>query len=148
LAICLCLSIPLIAIGYLLMPSFLHKYSIDVVHIARVYLLFIPVNLLTLTFASSLAGQLKMTEYNVVRTTVHVAFVCIMPILYAFGVFTFRTLAFASLFANFVAFVVAVLLMRDQEWLKITPSRIQGWRLVQYGMKSHIGSITSLANQR
>jgi len=147
-AISFLVSVPLIIAGYLLMPILLPKYSINVIHLARVYLLYIPLNLLAVTFASSLAGRLKMAEYNVVRITVHLVFVATMPILYALGIFTFRTLAFASLFANLVALTAAFLMTKDHRWLQIAPSRVQAWRLVQYGIKGHIGSITSFANQR
>ena len=117
----LTLSAGLVGTGYLILPVVLSGNSATVVNTAKMYLAYIPLNLVALSLIALILGRMKLLEYNVLRTFVHVSFVTGMLILYAFDQVSVRGFAGASLVANFSTLIIAIGLVLSHGWLKWQP---------------------------
>lgn len=147
-ALALGLASGLLGIGYLILPMVLSGYGANVVSTGRIYLAYIPLNLIVLTLVAIILGKLHFTEYNALRAFVHMSFVAGMVVLYALNQVSVRTFALASLASVLITLFLTLWVVLRNGWL--------GWRidvqtikkLVGYGLKVHLGSVTSLFNLR
>jgi O-antigen/teichoic acid export membrane protein len=144
----LILSAGLVGIGYFILPVVLSGNNATVVNTAKMYLAYIPINLVTLSLMALILGRMKLLEYNVLRTFVHVCFVAGMLFLYAFDHVSVRGFAGASLVANISTLIVVVALLLSHGWLKWQPDILKMKELLVYGLKVHLGSVASLLNLR
>ena len=144
----LTLSAGLVGTGYLILPIVLSGNSATVVNTARMYLAYIPINLVALSLIALILGRMKLLEYNVMRVLVHVCFVAGMLVLYAFDQVSVRGFAGASLVANLSALIIAIGLVLSHGWLKWQPDIRTMKKLLGYGLKVHLGSVASFLNLR
>lgn len=142
------LSGVLVGIGYLIVPWVLSGYSAEVVSTGRLYLWFIPLNLITLCQIALLLGKMRLTQYNLLRSFVHVATVAGMIGLYLIGWVSVRRFAIASLAANLAILGLAARYLVSFGWFGWLPDVDLIKKLLAYGLRTHLGSIASLFNLR
>lgn len=142
------LSGVLVGIGYVVVPWVLSGYGAQVVSTGRLYLWFIPLNLVTLCQIAFLLGKMRLTQYNFLRSFVHVATTAGMIGLYIVGWVSVRTFAIASLAANLAVLVLTARYMVVFRWFGGLPEVGLIKKLLAYGLRAHLGSVASLFNVR
>ena len=142
------LATGLVGLGYLILPLVLSEYGADVVNTARLYLVYIPINFMALSLMAVILGRLRIVEYNVLRTLVHMGFVAGMVFLYAINRVSVEGFAIASLVANFITLAIAVGIVLRHQWLSWQPDVQIIKKLLDYGLKVHLGSVALLINLR
>jgi len=142
------LSSVLIGVGYFILPLVWTTQDPDLLEVAMLYLIFIPLNLVALSLMSVLWGKMRLTEYNFLRAFVHVIFVIGIVFLYAIDQFSVRHLVEVSLGANLATLIIAFGIVLKNQWVGWIPDGGIIKDLLGYGLKVHLGSIASMANAR
>ncbi len=138
----------LVGLGYLVIPAVLSGYGPGVVSTSRLYLVYIPINLMTLTLMAVISGKLRLTEYNVLRTLVHVITSAGMIVLWLTSRASVWTYALTSLIANLATMAGAMWVVAQNGWVGWGPDFQIARKLIRYGLKSHLGSVASQLNLR
>ena len=142
------LSILIVAAGFGLLQLVLGHYGQEAVRSARLYLLWAPLTLLTLAAAGVLRGRLRMVAYNSVRITVIVGTTAGLLILLVTHQLSLISIVIVYLVANLVTLAVAVALLMASGDLGLRPDQSLIRPLLIYGLKSHAGNVSVLANER
>ncbi len=148
LVLLLALATGLLGIGYVILPFVLSEYDPEVLNTTKLYLIYIPINLVALLLMALILGRMKLVEYNFLRTLVHLISVAGMVLLYAINQVSVQGFAMASLIANFITLVMAIGIVFRDKWIIWQPNVQIIKNLLGYGLKVHLGSITSLINLR
>lgn len=148
LVLALAQSAVLIGIGLGLLPLVLGGYDGEVVAIALLVLAFIPLNLVTLSFMSALNGMQRYASFQSLRATYIAVNAVGLSLLAATGELTVRSAAAVFLGANVVtaiaAAVVAIVAFGSSFGFSAPLAR----ELLGFGCRSHLGSVSSLFNER
>jgi O-antigen/teichoic acid export membrane protein len=141
-------SVVLVGIGAAVLPLLLP--SSPGVRIAGfAYLAFIPLNLAILAVASTLNGLQRPRTYQALRLLVVVLNVAAVVGLTVGSVLSVLTMTLAYLAGSVVVLAVAVLTIRAA--IAGDPLRFDaavGRDMLVFGVKSHVGSVSSLMNER
>lgn len=141
-------SVMLIGLGVLLIPWLTHTQSLDVTKASLMFVLFIPSNLLTHYALGLLQGSLEIPVFNALRLIVSVVHLGAVLLLWALGLVTVWNVTLGLLIANAcaaLATVTVILVKCGVRWgLDFELLR----RIFAYGLRNHVGSISSLLNQR
>lgn len=146
--IALPLSGVLVGIGYVILPLVWASHGPDALDTARLYLIYIPLNMVALSLTSVLWGRMRLGLFNLLRVFVQVGFVVGIILLYALDQVSVRRFAEASLVANLLTMVIAVGMTGKNHWLGWRPDVQIAKGLLGYGWRVHLGSIASQANLR
>lgn len=141
-------SAAVMAGGYFLMPLVLGHYGSEVVYDGRLYLLSAPLTLLTLVGAEVLRGRLAISAYNLVRVfVVFWTLIGLLPLLAAHR-FTVPSILAVYLSANLLTLTLTLVLLYGYgvRGFRARPRLVSG--MLGYGVKSHAGNISRLANLR
>ena len=141
-------SIPLMGFGVLLIPWLTRAQSLDVTKASLMFVLFIPPNLLTHYALGLLQGSLEIPIFNALRLVVSVVHFGAVLVLWALGLVTVWNVTLGLLVANAcaaLATVTAILVKCGARW-KLNIELLR--RLFAYGLRNHVGSISSMLNQR
>jgi O-antigen/teichoic acid export membrane protein len=79
------LALPVVALGYVMMPYLLKAQSSEVIASARVYLCFVPLGVLTSFCLASLQGQMNMRLWNVLRVLASALWLLPLALIYVWG---------------------------------------------------------------
>jgi O-antigen/teichoic acid export membrane protein len=141
-------SAVLVGIGVAIVPVVIGHYGSHVVHLTEIFLLFIPLNILTLVLAGGLSGAQRFGSFQIVRIATVAGNVIGLSALAAAGKLTVESGMVVCLFANLATALMAVGL-----YARISGSRL-GFDhtllrlLLSFGVRSHLGNVSSLLNQR
>lgn len=141
-------AVVLMVIGYLLLPLTLGHYGDTVLATGRLYLWWIPVNLLAIYATSLLTGRLRFIAFNAVRVALVVATVLGLFGLWLASAVTVATVVLVTLGANVIALALALFFCARAGWIGF---RVDGGLLramLRYGLKSHTAGVASLVNER
>lgn len=142
------LSLLLMALGYVLVPWLTSTQSSEVTQAGLMFLWVIPANLLAQYALGLLQGSLNIRRFNFIRLSVNVVYLAAILALWAFSTITVWSVTLALLIANLVTAILAVLnvlVKFGARWgidLDLTRA------LASYGIRSHVGSLTFMLNQR
>ncbi len=138
-----------IVAGYFIMPWVLHSQSAAVIHAARLYLLAIPISLLTQYGCSVLQARLHFTAYNALRVVIPVGYVAGVLLLKMYGALRFSSVVQLQLLLNASALAFVVIWIFA---LHIPVGVRIDWELakkmVRYGVQVQSGDLSSAANLR
>jgi O-antigen/teichoic acid export membrane protein len=138
----------LICIGIIIFPFVFKGQGSRILNEAYIYLLFIPLNLLTLILQALLGGKLKFKYYNLIRIVVSAVILAGLVVLAVTGRFYVINIILLYLLANSVTLLTAWLLIRS-EGLHIGRIDIAGIQaMLSYGLRSHLGNISAMVNER
>lgn len=115
---------------------------------AFIYLGVIPLNLLALSALGILNGLQRYVAYQSLRALVILMTTVQLAALAAFATVTVTRAAIAYLVADFVTLTVAVLLLRRELHSRPRFDRRLVRRLLGFGIKSHLSSVSSIFNER
>jgi len=141
-------SITLIFLGYIFLPVLMYQYSSSFIRIARYYLLFIPLNILTLYGIAIFQGRLLMGLYNLVRLLVTCSYLVGVLILALFNKLTVEYCVAILLLSNTIVLGFELYWLRKFGWLMIGTNFKYIRKMITFGLKAHIGNISSLLNSR
>jgi O-antigen/teichoic acid export membrane protein len=146
LGLCLLQSTVLAAIGYLAVPLALARYDAHIMSLARLYIVFIPLNLCAMYLMAALNGFQRYVSYqwlrllNVGSTVVGLAYLVLA------GRLTVGTAAVVYLIAWLITATVTSVTLRSRFSVK-WPESAHARRLLSFGIKSHSGFVSSVLNE-
>jgi O-antigen/teichoic acid export membrane protein len=141
-------SILLMGLALFLIPWLTRTQSPDVTRAGQIFVLFIPTNLLTHYALGLLQGSLEIPVFNALRLVVSVVHLGAVLVLWALGWVTVWNVTLGLLIANACAAfstVTAILVKYGARW-GLNSELLR--RIFAYGLRNHVGSISSLLNQR
>lgn len=141
-------AIPFMIIGFIVMPYLMNSYSQHTITWARIFLIFIPINLLTLNQHGIVQGLLKIHAYNFGRIIVSWGYTIGLILIYVFNQVSVNCCVISLLISNILTLIYLILYSMKQGWLKwdINWSILQ--KMYGFGIKAHIGNISSMLNLR
>lgn len=113
-----------------------------------VYVIYIPVNLVTLVLLSALTGLQRYKAFNVTRTVVFAVITLGLVVLHLLGRLTIAYAVATYLVANVVVLVAAYAAVRHALCADLSPGREHFRPLLVFGLKTHTGGVSSALNQR
>ena len=143
------LAIAVVTIGVLVLPLVLSNYDVSVVDAGRLYLvLYTPISLAALSVIVILQGTAQFGSYNALRALVHVGYAIGIVGLWLVGRTSVSSVAAASLVANLATLLVAFVIAYRNGWFARSADRVLAKEMLSYGLKSHVGTTSSLLNVR
>jgi len=137
------------AIGFFLLPLLLASQHANVVAAGRVYLLVVPISLVTLCATGVLQGSRRILAFNGVRLIVPGGYLAGALVLVFLHVVTPLTIVLLHLLLNLATLSACVValgaVLRQADF---RPSLAYVKRLVRYGVKVQLGDTSQLANLR
>jgi O-antigen/teichoic acid export membrane protein len=140
-------SLALIAIGAVVVTT-VHGHDSEIARSTHLFLVFIPLNLLTLHAAGILNGLHRFTAYQALRFTIIALIAGGLVLLAAQRAMTVRAAIVVYLVANAVTAVVALFLLRRQATRPLPLRDRTIRRLLRFGLRSHTTNVASLLNER
>lgn len=138
----------LIALGFFLLPILMSQYSSEYIWIARTFLLFVPLNIFTQYWISIFQGRMKIVPYNVSRFLVVSCYLVSIIILSSLKIVSVLTCTIVLLLSNVVVLIFELLWLTKLGWVGHHIDFVLIRKMLGYGLKSHLGSISSLINLR
>jgi O-antigen/teichoic acid export membrane protein len=138
----------LIGLAVLLIPWLTRAQSPDVTRASLMFVLFIPANLVTHYALGLLQGSLEIPVFNALRLVVSMVHLGAVLVLWALGLVTLWNVTLGLLIANgcaALATVTAILVKCGVRW-ELDFGLLH--RIFAYGLRNHVGSISSILNQR
>jgi O-antigen/teichoic acid export membrane protein len=143
-----CQSAFLIAVGILVLPLVLSHYDRDILQTAYLFLCFVPVNILTLNLAGVINGLHRFAWFQSLRLVVVGATAVGLVSLASVQALTLQTAAFVYLVANLITLGTAAVLYRLADRSRLRFSFVVVRELLSFGVRSHLGNVSSLLNER
>jgi len=138
----------LIIIGLLLIPVLMKSYSNQSITLAKLFLCFIPINLIALNQHAVIQGRLKIIVYNLARLILSWSYTILIIILFLFKHLSVQNCVISLLVSYFLNFLFVSVYSIKQGWY----SHIFDWsilrKMLNYGIKAHIGNVSSILNLR
>lgn len=141
-------SLVLIGIGWLVLPSLMGNYDPAVIGIARIYLLFIPLNLVSLYLLSVFQGTLHIKTYNTIRILVNLLYTAGIVVLWWVDSISVRNCALLLLLSNGVTIGYELFWVIKNKWLQLKPSLKLLRSMISYGLRVQLGNIFTYLNLR
>ena len=138
-----------VPLGYLLLPLLLQEQSPPVVAASRAFLWVVPPSLIAQYGSALLQGRLHIRAYNVARS--------VLPVGYLLGIlvlFFNQDLTVEAVLTVQLALVVVVMVLTLAAlWALGVAGKpridwVLGGKMLRYGLREHIGSMSQLANLR
>ena len=135
-------------LGYFFIPILMQKYSAEFVWMARLFLLYIPLYIFLQYNISILQGRLRIGPYNLVRILVPGSYFIGIVVLALLDSVTVQSCTIVLLLSNAITVLCEVLYLNKLGWLsrKLNLPLIR--QMMSYGLKAHIGNISSLLSLR
>lgn len=147
-AISLAQAVALVAVGAVVIPLALGDYGSGVVSASWLFLVFVPLNLLTLALMGLLNGMHRFNSFNVLRVLVIAVQAGAIGVVAAFGALTVVSAVWCYIVANAVVLAATILLLARAGLRRAECSWEAVRALVSFGARSHAGSAATVANQR
>jgi O-antigen/teichoic acid export membrane protein len=141
-------SLVVVLAGYILIGSVLAHYGASTVFASRLYLLFAPASLLTLVAAAVLQGKMHIGAFNGLRLLVVASTVAGLVSLYMRHEITLGSVVVVYLVANYLAMLVGLAMLARNRWFALRPQGRFVKAMLTFGLKSHVGNLSLLANER
>lgn len=134
--------------GLFLIPAVLDHYGREAVRAGVLNLAWIPLTLLTLSGMGVLQGRMAFTAFNVARVSVIAATVGGVIILALAHSISPSHVILVVVTANALTLGITVLALVRHHWFGLSVHLDIARSLVGFGLRTHAGNISSLANER
>ncbi len=136
-----------IVVGFIALPWLLRSQAGSVVGAGRIYLLVIPISLITQYGISILQGQMRIVAFNWLRVILPAGYLLGTVVLIASGGLALLNIIFLHLLLNVIVLVATLIaLLRSGVHLRFGVDGALGKKMVRYGAKVHVGTVSGLAN--
>jgi O-antigen/teichoic acid export membrane protein len=139
-------SLLLAGAGYFLLPIFLHRQEPDVIQNLRLFLLFIPLNLIGQNFIGIYEGKLNIHFANLIRMIMPVISFAVTLLLLVMQYPSIRIILISYLVGNLFIVVLCIIVYIKERRITWKLSLKLLNELFQYGIRSHLGAITNNLN--
>jgi len=141
------LSAVLMPLGAIAVELALTGYRPEVLAVARLYLLFIPLNFVGLIAIALFQGALRFGEWNLLRTLVHVTYTVLIVLFHVVGWSSIEAFAAAYILANLVLAVTALAIAASHGWIR--PRRpVAARNIIAFGSRVHASAIVQILGER
>jgi O-antigen/teichoic acid export membrane protein len=136
-----------ILVGFAALPWLLRSQTAEVVGAARVYLLVIPLSLVTQYGVSILQGRMRIVAFNRLRLILPAGYLIGTISLMLAGQLALLNIILLHLLLTAIAIIAMLItLLRSGTRLRLEIDGPLAGQMLKYGAKVHIGNITGLAN--
>ena len=136
-----------IGVGFIALPWLLGSQSESVIGASRLFLLVIPISLITQYGGSVLQGQMRLAAFNVLRLILPGGYLLGTVVLIASGRLTVLNIILLQLLLNATVLVATLIaLLKSRVFLSTAVEGSLGKQMLKYGAKVHIGGVSALAN--
>lgn len=141
------LSAMTLPISFVALPALLKSQTSEVIAGSRLFLLIIPISLITQFGIGVLQGRLRMAEFNWLRTIIPFGYLIGTVVLVAIANLTLINIIVLHLFLNAMVLVgTLAVLAKSGIYPGVETDKDLAGRMVKYGAKVHVGNISGLAN--
>lgn len=134
-------------IGFVILPSVLRSQSSEVVSAGRLFLLVIPISLITQYGVSILQGRLQIASFNWLRMILPAGYLAGTVILAIAGRLSLFNIIVLHLLLNSIALIgTLIALSRAGVKLSLSPDVDLAKKMLKYGGKVHVGNISGSVN--
>ena len=141
-------SILLVGLGWLLIPLLTNAQNPGVTHASLLFLLVIPTNLVAQYGLGLLQGSLEISAFNALRLTVSIFYLAAVLIIWLLDAATIWNLTLGLLVANACTALATLTVVLRRIGIKLSVDITLFRRILGYGLRNHVGSISSMLNQR
>jgi O-antigen/teichoic acid export membrane protein len=138
----------LMAAFVLLIPSIYGGQRPEVISLAWLCTLLIPLHLYSLCLISQFQGVQDFSAYNVLRSLFHISYLFFICLLLLTSGRSLEAFAYSLVAANMLPLTVAVWLAWRRGWVSVKLPLQTIRELVMYGARSHVSVILGIANRR
>lgn len=142
------LSIIGMILGVIFIPILTDRYTYELTITSMTFLLFIPTNILTSYGLGILQGNQKIHEFNFLRLTVNIIYLVGVILLWITKNLTVRNVMVTLLMSSAITALLTLFLVLNLYKINFSLDKRIISRLVSYGIRNHIGSLSFLFNQR
>ena len=136
-----------ILVGFVALPWLLRSQEDAVVDAARLFLIVIPISLITQYAMSILQGRMRIAAFNWLRVILPAGYLLGTVLLIFFGGLTLSNIIFLHLFLNLLALTATLFsLWKARVPLSLRFESSLASQMLKYGAKIHVGSIFGLAS--
>ncbi len=140
-------SVIAVCIGFFLMPLLLKSQTSDVIYASRMFLIMIPLGILTQYGVSILQGRLQIRLFNLMRVIIPVGYLTGTLTFFLTGQLTVINIIFLHIFLNAISlFAILFSIVKIGLGLKLQTDVPLAKSMLKYGLKVNLGNITGLAN--
>jgi O-antigen/teichoic acid export membrane protein len=141
-------SVPLVGLGAAILPFVLFRYDAEAVLLAYLYLLCIPIFLFDVYAMTLLQGLHRFASFNVLRfLVIGVTAVGLVSLDLVHGLGVGRAV-YVYLGSYAVTGLVAASLLFGRESMRLSCDRRVMRELLGFGIRSHLGNVSNLLNER
>lgn len=141
-------SLLLAGAGYFLLPIFLHRQEPSVIQNLRLFLFFIPLNLIGQNFIGVYEGKMKIHFANLLRMIGPVVSFVVIMLLLVMQYPSIRIVLYSYLGGNLVIVALCIIAYLKENRVTWRFSLKLSNELFQYGIRSHLGAITKNLNYK
>lgn len=135
-------------IGVAFVPTWLSNYSSETVQVTQIYMLFIPMAVLSLIYIAVVQARGDFQTYNGLRLLQPLVTLSILILLIATGTMTAPTAAFAFLCPSVPALFWIWFRTRHLYKFSVAPFKRVYWQLFSYGLRSYSGDVLAVASSQ
>jgi O-antigen/teichoic acid export membrane protein len=136
-----------ILVGYACLPWLLHSQTAALIGAGRVYLLVVPLSLLTQYGTSILQGRMRLSAFNGLRLILPAGYLIGTIILGLCGRLALLNIILLHLLLNLIAMVATLVVLSSAGTrLRFGVDGPLAKEMLRYGARVHIGNVTGLAN--
>lgn len=134
-------------VGFVVLPWLLGSQTESVVDASRLFLVIIPISLITQYAVSILQGRMRIAAFNWLRVILPAGYLSGTVMLKVSGLMTLHNIIVLHLFLQVIGLLAALLsLWNAGVHFSLRIDRLLARQMLKYGAKIHIGSIFGLAN--
>ena len=138
-----------LTVGYFALPPLLAAQDASVLAAARMYLLVIPVSLLSLYAIGVLQARMRFRAFNALRLVTPLGYLIGVVAMQLLDHAAIRSIVLLHVVLNVIVLLGAVaVLLRYRLIDGLRADRATASRMARYGIRTHIGSVSQAANLR
>lgn len=141
-------SAVLAGVGWLLIPWLTRNQSPEVTRAGLMFLGVIPAHLVAQYALGLLQGSMEIPLFNALRLVVSVVYLVAVLILWAVDAATVGNVTLGLLIANVCTALAALAAVVVKFGVRWVVNLVLVRRILSYGLRNHVGSISSMLNQR
>lgn len=141
-------SVCVISAGLLVIPSVLREYSLEVRHLALVFLFATPFLIISGYPASLLQGKLELLSFNLIRMVPPIVYALGIAVLLALRATTLRGVVLFQVLGYILAVASGHIFLLRKTGLRFSVNANPLKSLLSFGWKTQLATVTSYLNQR
>jgi O-antigen/teichoic acid export membrane protein len=140
-------SLVTLPLAFFALPWLLHNQTSAVVIAGQLYLLIIPIGLITQYGTSILQGRMQISAFNQLRLIIPLGYLTGTTILWAAGRLTLLHIIIMHIALQLIGLIgVLFALLRAGIHLSFRADFVLGKQMLKYGIKAHVGNLSGMAN--